>query len=316
MSTRRRTKVAQLARRFGAGELARRVGVSESTVRRWARDGTPRIRHEDLRAVERRSEAARTAARVRIERQAIAEAPRRPPPRKPVRREPEPRYEPERAPPRRIELSPRERAQVAAQRALATQEIARLQALAKPKKAKKPRKPKRPKPPPPDLDVIEDEIGEELDEEVVRLEQEIQDEIEAAERQAIQEEERTPRPAPIIEEDADEVAPPEDVYPLPVRRLDFFRDHERTDLEGISKIHFDPETGRIYGTNDLGQKVAAYLFTDEDGQPKRGPDALRWALAKNLQEYVAEVNRQLREKYGDSNMRGVFGRFTQPGRAA
>lgn len=313
MSTRRRTKVAQLARRFGTGELARRVGVSESTVRRWARDGTPRTRHEDLRAVERRSEAARTAARVRVERQAIAEAPRRPPPRKPVRREPEPRREPA---PRRIELSPRERAQVAAQRALAAQEIARLQALAKPKKAKKPRKSKRPKPPPPDLDVLEEEIGEELDEEVVRLEQEIEDEIEAAERQAIQEEERTPKPAPLIEEEEEEAAPAEDVYPLPVRRLDFFRDHERTDLEGITKITFDPETGRIYGIDDQGRKVAAYLFTNEDGQPKQGPDSLRWALAKNLEGYVAEVNRALRERYGDSTMRGAFGRFTQPGRAA
>jgi hypothetical protein len=315
VSTRKRTKVAQLARRFGTGELARRVGVSESTVRRWARDGTPRIRHEDLRAVERRSEAARTAARVRIERQAIAEAPRRPPPRKPPRREPEPRYEPAPAP-RRIELSPREQKQVAAQRKLAQKEISRLRAIAKPKKATKPRKPKRPKPPPPDLDVLEDEIGEELDEEVVRLEQEIQDEIEAAERLAIQEEERAPKPAPLIEEDEEEAAPAEDVYPLPVRRLDFFREHERTDLEGVTKITFDPETGRIYGIDDQGRKVAAYLFTNEDGQPKQGPDSLRWALAKNLEGYVAEVNRAIRERYGNSTMRGAFGRFTQPGRAA
>lgn len=315
MSTRKRSRVAQLAQRFGAGELARRVGVSASTVRRWARDGTPRTRHEDLRAVERRSEAARTAARVRIERQAV-EAPRRPPPRKPPRREPEPRYEPERAPPRRIELSPRERKQVAAQRALASQEIARLQALAKPKKAKKPRKPKRPPPPPPDLDVLEEELDDEIDEEVTRFEQSVEDEIEAAERAAIQEEERAPRPVPLAEEDEDEEASPEDVYPLPVRRLDFFREHERTDLEGVTKIHFDAETGRIYGTDDQGRKVAAYLFTNEDGQPKQGADSLRWALAKNLEGYLAHVNRVLRERYGDATMRGAFGRFTQPGRAA
>lgn len=311
MSTRKRTKVAQLARRFGTGELARRVGVSESTVRRWARDGTPRTRHEDLRGVERRSEAARTAARVRIQRQAV-EAPR-PPPRERPRREP--RYEPAPAP-QRIELSPREQKQVAAQRKLAQKEIRRLQALAKPKKAKKPRKPKRPTPPRPDLDVLEEQLDEDLDEEVSRFEHEIEDEIEAAERAAIQEEDRAPKPVPLTEDEDDEFLPPEDVYPLPVRRLDFFREHERTELEGVSKITFDPETGRIFGTNDQGQKVAAYLFTNEDGQPKQGPDSLRWALAKNLEGYLAHVNRVLRERYGDATMRGAFGRFTQPARAA
>lgn len=119
------------------------------------------------------------------------------------------------------------------------------------------------------------------------------------------------------EEDEDEkVLAPEDCYPLPTKNLEFFKSHDRTDLEGITKIHYDPETGRILGTDDKGRAVAAYLFTNEDGQPKQGPDSLRWALARDLGEYVAEVNRVLRERYGDSTMRGAFGCFSLPERKA
>jgi hypothetical protein len=104
----------------------------------------------------------------------------------------------------------------------------------------------------------------------------------------------------------------EDTYPLPTRDLAFFREHERTDADGVTHIRFDAATGRILGKNDLGQTVAAYLFSDESGQPKSGSDSLRWALATNLDEYVSHVNRQIRERYGYATLRGSFGRFSIP----
>jgi len=104
----------------------------------------------------------------------------------------------------------------------------------------------------------------------------------------------------------------EDTYPLPTRDLAFFREHERTDADGVTHIRFDAATGRILGKNDLGQTVAAYLFSDESGQPKSGSDSLRWALATNLDEYVSHVSRQLRERYGHITLRGSFGRFSMP----
>jgi hypothetical protein len=278
----KRSRVALLARKFGAGELARRVGVSGSTVRRWVREGTPYARHEELRSVERRSEAARYAATVRIERVRAEREPPRPKRRSPVRR----------PAPTGVPLTAREREQLEVQRELAREEVERLR-----QKRYRPVEPG-------DLQDLRHALEEEID----TVTEEWTEEDEDIERQAIEEEQ--------ILDESEGPAPPEDVYPLPSRRMEFFEEHDRTDLEGVTEIHWDEKTGRILGTNDQGETVAAYLFTNEDGQPKAGPDSLRWALAKDLEDYVAHVNKVLRERYGDSTMRGAFGRFHLPERKA
>lgn len=202
----------------------------------------------------------------------------------------------------------------------------RLEAIAfepvrKPKKKRK--RPERyvelpPAPLPPiPVDATAEELErarEEIEEARAEVEQARADAF--AEREAIQAEAAERRPVkaerPFEDEGAPEPPGPEDCYPLPSRKLDFFRAHDRTEMEGITGIHFDPVSGRITGVDDKGQKVAAYLFTEENGQPKSGPDSLRWALAKDLEGYVAHISRAIRERYGDSTMRGVFGCFDMP----
>jgi len=65
------TRLSRLLGALGPGELARRLGRSTSTVRRWSRSGkVPEEARDELRAVERRRQAARQAAHARREREA------------------------------------------------------------------------------------------------------------------------------------------------------------------------------------------------------------------------------------------------------
>lgn len=60
-------RLERLVRALGTKETAKRAGVSVSTISRWQRRGVSVAGREDLLAVERRREAARTAARARAE---------------------------------------------------------------------------------------------------------------------------------------------------------------------------------------------------------------------------------------------------------
>jgi hypothetical protein len=70
-------RLERLVRALGTKETARRAGVSVSTISRWQRQGVSVTGREDLLAVERRREAARTAAKARAERARKEEAARK-----------------------------------------------------------------------------------------------------------------------------------------------------------------------------------------------------------------------------------------------
>lgn len=66
------TRLSRLLRVLGADELGRRLGRSASTVRRW-KGKAPRAVQDDLRAIEKRRQAARAAARAREEKRRAKE---------------------------------------------------------------------------------------------------------------------------------------------------------------------------------------------------------------------------------------------------